>query len=136
MSTSHPRNDAAATSTMPEPQPWRTREDAKGWRVVGVGQRHPRWLEFAIAAIAYRHDPLGIVSATTPKDVYRPQGRAIAELLRGMNPAATSCEDVRRLMHATFARLCNEQSAGDEAVYGPMAEEILVAWCQHAYRAA
>lgn len=135
MSTTDAQDATTERGTGPDPQPWRTPEDAKGWRVVGVGKRHPRWLEFEIAAIASRYDPLGFGRGPTSQEAYRPAGRAMAAQLRRMDPEATSDEDVQRLVHATFVTCFGAQAASDAAAHGPMAEEILAAWRQHARRA-
>src|SRR5438093_349982 len=99
--------DAAAeqTAEAAEPQPWRTAEDAQGWRVIGVGKRHPRWLEFEIAAIAARHDPVGLHGQGAPADEYRPAARMVAQRLRELDPASATREDVSRITYDTFAGL-------------------------------
>ena len=120
------------TDTRPEPQPWQSPEDAKGWRVVGVGKRHPRWLEFEIAAIAHRHDPLGIGDRRTQGDEYRRQGREIVAQLRAMNPGAASADDIRRLVRAAFAKSSGTTLTCDESAFDHMTEEIIAASRQHA----
>src|SRR5262245_36390929 len=94
---------AEQTAEPAEPQPWRTPEDAQGWRVVGVGKRHPRWLEFEIAAIAARHNPAGFHGPGGVVDEYRPVARLVAQRLRELDPAAATCEDVSRLAHDALA---------------------------------
>lgn len=130
------RGTAEGEGVHAEPLPCCATEDAKGWRIAGVGKRHPRWLEFEIGAIAYRHDPIGLACMDTPPDEYSPEARVIAEELRGWDPAATTSEDVRRLVHATFVRMFDPKTAGDEPAYSALAEEIREAWRQHATRQA
>ena len=119
-----------------EPQPWRTPEDAQGRRVVGVGKRHPRWLEFEIATIAARHDPVGLRGHGDPADEYRPAARIVAQQLRELDPAAATGEDVSRLTHDAFARVYAGQLVGEEPAYRAMAEEVLAAWRAYAARMA
>lgn len=128
--------DAAAEETIEsaEPQPWRTADDAQGWRVIGVGKRHPRWLEFEIAAIAARHDPVGLHGQGAPADEYRPAARILARELRMQDPVAATSENVSRLTHNTFARVYAGRPAGEEAAYRAMAEEIVTAWRAYAAR--
>lgn len=130
-------NGATPQTSPPEPQPWRTPEDAKGWQIVGVGKRHPRWLEFEIAAIASRHDPAGLIAGGAEADAYQAPARTLAERLRDLDPTALARDDVTRLTRETFTDSIVAQPAGDGRVYGgAMADEILTAWRAYAARMA
>src|SRR5206468_3883689 len=90
-------------------------------------KRHPRWLEFEIAAIAARYDPVGLHGQGAPADEYRPAARMVAQRLRELDPAAATRADVSRITYDTFAGLYAGRQVGEETTYRAMAAIARVA---------
>jgi hypothetical protein len=125
--------DAAAPDDISQgPQPWRSAADAAGWRVVGVGKRHPRWLEFKIAAIMRDRDPANVESTIGATDRYQHEARAIARQLRGLEPSAATVPGIARLVQAVLADFGNGPLAAPPDGYESLAAEVLEAWQAHA----
>jgi hypothetical protein len=72
-----------------------------------------------LAALLYRHDPIGIAFGDNP-DEYAPEAGTIAVLLKD----ARTVDDVRAVVHAEFVRWFGEDTAGPAERYHSLAEEI------------
>ena len=72
-----------------------------------------------LAALLYRHDPIGIAFGDNP-DEYAPEAGTIAVLLTD----ARTVDDVRAVVHAEFVRWFGEDTAGPAERYHSLAEEI------------
>jgi hypothetical protein len=118
----------STTGITAEPQPWRTPEDKEGWRVVGVGKRHPRRLEFEIAEVLRRYDPLGLADGTRHGDWYAPHARDLVGQLRAHSQPSASPQDVARLLDSTLGQVSGEVANASASAPLLMAEEIWAAW--------
>lgn len=72
-----------------------------------------------LAALLYRHDPIGIALGDNP-DEYAPEAGTVAVLLED----ARTVDDVRAVVHAEFVRWFDEDTAGPAERYDSLAEEI------------
>lgn len=93
-------------------------------------EKQERWLKQqygtmfdAIAALLFRHDPIGISSDNNP-DEYEPEARTILPRLRNCH----SADDTLRVVHEEFIRWFDEQTAGPLDLYTPIASEIWLLW--------
>jgi hypothetical protein len=76
-----------------------------------------------IAALLFRHDPIGI-NFETNADEYEPEVGTILPRLRSCH----SADDVRRVVHQEFARWFDADIAGSEEHYRKIATEIWEQW--------
>lgn len=77
-----------------------------------------------VAALLYRHDPVGIAFGDNP-DEYRPEAESIAARLH----RTRSADDVRALVHQEFVRWFDEDTAGPASRYDAVARDVWSAWC-------
>ena len=77
----------------------------------------------AVAALLYRHDPIGINFGDNPGE-YDPEAETIIARLH----RAQSVGDVRTLVHEQFVHWFGDDPAGDPDRYDGVAQEIWTAW--------
>jgi hypothetical protein len=82
----------------------------------------------SVAALLFRHDPIGIAFENENTDEYEPETGTILPRLRGCESAS----DVRRVVHEEFVRWFDAGNAGPEERYSEIASEIWQLW--HPYR--
>jgi hypothetical protein len=80
----------------------------------------------SIAALLYRHDPIGLNFQDNP-DEYEPEARTILPRLRSCG----SPNDVLRVVHQEFVRWFEADNAGPEELYAEIASEIWQLWQAH-----
>lgn len=79
-----------------------------------------------MAAILFRHDPIGI-NFEQNTDEYEPEvGTLLPRLSQALSP-----EDVQTLLHEEFVRWFDADIAGPKAKYAPIADEIWNLWQRH-----
>ena len=76
-----------------------------------------------VAALLFRHDPVGI-NFDDNTDEYEPEVGTILPRLRGCH----SAEDVRRVVHQEFTRWVDADIVGSELHYDKIATEIWERW--------
>ena len=76
-------------------------------------------LEADVAAILYRHDPVGIAFDDNPGE-YSPETSSILARIRD----AGTVDDVRRIVHEEFVHWFDTDTAGPAAGYQAIAEEL------------
>ena len=76
-----------------------------------------------VAALLYRHDPIGIDLGDNP-DEYHPEAETIVARLH----RAESVDDVRTLVHEEFVHWFGDDTAGDPDRYDGVARELWAAW--------
>ena len=76
-----------------------------------------------VAALLYRHDPIGIDFGDNPGE-YQPEARTIVARLH----RARSVADVRTLVHEQFVHWFGTDTAGDPDRYDGVAQELWAAW--------
>jgi len=74
----------------------------------------------SVAALLFRHDPIGIAFDNPNTDEYEPETGTILPRLRGCESAS----DVRRVVHEEFVRWFGAGTAGPEERYSEIASEI------------
>lgn len=77
----------------------------------------------SIAALLFRHDPIGICCANNT-DEYYPEARTILPRLRDCG----SAEEALRMVHAEFVRWFTPKIAGPKERYAEIASEIWDLW--------
>ncbi len=85
-----------------------------------------RSLVAEVAALLYRHDPVGIDLGDNP-DEYRPEAESIVARL----PRARSVDEVRTLVHEEFVWWFDEDVAGPADRYDAIARDVWAAWLAH-----
>jgi len=78
----------------------------------------------SVAALLYRHDPVGIAFENPNTDEYDPETGTILPRLRGCESAS----DVRRIVYEEFVRWFDTETAGPEVAYAEIASEIWQLW--------
>jgi hypothetical protein len=81
----------------------------------------------SVAAILFRHDPIGIAFENENTDEYAPETGTILPRLRGCE----SSRDVRRVVYEEFVRWFYADTAGPEERYSEIASEIWQLWHPH-----
>lgn len=76
-----------------------------------------------VAALLFRHDPVGINFEINP-DEYQAEAGTILPRLRGCQ----SEEEVRQLIHEEFVRWFDADTAGPEERYAKIASEVWQLW--------
>jgi hypothetical protein len=76
-----------------------------------------------VAALLFRHDPIGINFGQSA-DEYEPEVGTILPRLA----QCSSAGDVRRVVHEEFVRWFDSSTAGDESRYEAIAEELWELW--------
>ncbi len=76
-----------------------------------------------VAALLFRHDPVGI-NFENNTDEYEPEVGTILPRLR----SCRSADDVRRVIHEEFVRWFDASTAGPEEHYAKIANEIWERW--------
>ncbi len=76
-----------------------------------------------VAALLYRHDPIGLAFGDNV-DEYGPEAESIVADL----PAAGSEDDVRALVHGVFVRWFDAVTAGQVGRYDALARELWSVW--------
>ena len=74
----------------------------------------------SVAALLFRHDPIGIAFENPCTDEYEPEAGTILPRLR----ECKSANDVLRVVHEEFVRWFDPEIAGAESVYTEIASEI------------
>ena len=77
-----------------------------------------------VAALLFRHDPIGISFDNENTDEYEPEVGTILPRLRTCN----SVDDVRRVVRQEFVRWFSPETAGQETAYTTIAAEIWDLW--------
>jgi hypothetical protein len=85
----------------------------------------------AVAALLFRHDPVGI-NFDENTDEYEPEAGTILPRLRNCE----SARDVQRVLHDEFVRWFDPVTAGPTERYSEIAAEIWRLWQQHRDRSA
>jgi hypothetical protein len=80
----------------------------------------------AMAALLYRHDPIGI-NFDDNKDEYEPEAGTILPRLSGCR----SAEDVNQVVHEEFVRWFDRGTAGPPEHYEIIASEVWQLWQGH-----
>jgi hypothetical protein len=81
----------------------------------------------AVAALLFRHDPIGIVfDGDINTDEYEPEAGSILPRLR----ACHSSEDVQSVVHSEFVGWFGEEIVGSKEYYKGIASEIWELWQQ------
>jgi len=80
----------------------------------------------SMAALLYRHDPIGI-NFDDNKDEYEPEAGAILPRLS----SCRSVEDVLQVVHEEFVRWFGRDSAGPQEHYERIATEVWQLWQGH-----
>ncbi len=80
----------------------------------------------SVAALLYRHDPIGI-NFDENTDEYEPEAGTILPKLNGCRSEA----DVLRVVHAEFVRWFDSGTAGPQERYNKIASEIWRLWQEH-----
>ena len=78
----------------------------------------------AVAALLFRHDPIGIAFENENTDEYAPETGTVLPRLRGCKSGA----DVLRVVHQEFVRWFDADTAGPEEHYVDVASEIWRLW--------
>lgn len=78
----------------------------------------------SVAALLFRHDPIGIAFENENTDEYEPETGTILPRLR----SCQSASDVRRVVHEEFVRWFGAGNAGPEERYSEIASEIWQLW--------
>ena len=78
----------------------------------------------SVAALLFRHDPIGIAFENENTDEYEPETGTILPRLRGCE----SVSDARRVIHEEFVRWFDVGNAGPEERYSEIASEIWQMW--------
>ncbi len=81
----------------------------------------------SIAAILYRHDPIGITFENPNTDEYEPEAETILPRLRSCH----STDDVLQAVHAEFVRWFGSATAGPPEHYKKIASEVWQIWQGH-----
>jgi hypothetical protein len=82
----------------------------------------------SIAALLYRHDPIGInLDLDENRDEYEPEAGTILPKLNGCRSEA----DVLQVVHAEFVRWFDFGTAGPQEHYKKIATEIWQLWQEH-----
>ena len=76
-----------------------------------------------VAALLYRHDPIGIDFGDNPGE-YQPEAETIVARLH----RARSVDDVRTLVHEQFVHWFGGDTAEDPDRYDSVAQELWAAW--------
>jgi len=82
-----------------------------------------RWLFDEVAALLFRHDPVGI-NCEDNTDEYEPEVGTILPRLRSCH----SPDDVCRMVHQEFVRWFDADTAGPEERFARIAAEIWDCW--------
>jgi hypothetical protein len=80
----------------------------------------------SIAALLYRHDPMGISFQDNP-DEYESEARTILPRLR----SCQAVEDVQQVIHTEFVRWFGADTAGSPEHYREIASETWQLWQEH-----
>jgi hypothetical protein len=80
----------------------------------------------SMAALLYRHDPIGI-NFDDNKDEYEPEAGTILPRLNSCH----SVEDVLQVVHEEFARWFDRSTAGPPEHYEKIASEVWQLWQGH-----
>jgi hypothetical protein len=78
----------------------------------------------SVAALLFRHDPIGIAFENPNTDEYEPEAGTILPRLRDCE----SSNDVLRVVHEEFVRWFDAEIAGPEGPYAEIASEIWQLW--------
>src|SRR5487761_178959 len=78
----------------------------------------------SMAAILYRHDPIGIAFENPNTDEYEPEAETILPKLRSCH----SEDDVLQAVHAEFVRWFGSATAGPSEHYKKIASEVWQLW--------
>jgi hypothetical protein len=81
----------------------------------------------SVAALIFRHDPLGIAFDNENTDEYEPETGTILPRLRGCESPA----EALRVVHEEFVRWFDADTAGPEERYAEIASEIWQLWRSH-----
>jgi hypothetical protein len=84
----------------------------------------------SVAAILFRHDPIGIAFENPNTDEYEPEAGTILPRLRDCE----SSDDALRVVHEEFVRWFEADTAGPEERYAEIASEIWQLWQPHRHR--
>jgi hypothetical protein len=80
----------------------------------------------SVAALLYRHDPVGI-NFEDNADEYEPEAGTILPRLNSCD----SADDVLRVVHAEFVRWFDSATAGPPEHYKKIASEVWQLWQEH-----
>lgn len=81
----------------------------------------------SVAALLFKHDPIGIAFDNENIDEYEPEAGTILPRLRNCESSA----DVLRVTHEEFVRWFDANTAGRVESYGEIASEIWQLWEKH-----
>jgi hypothetical protein len=84
----------------------------------------------SVAALLFRHDPIGIAFDNPNTDEYEPETGTILPRLRNCE----SDRDVLRVVHEEFVRGFDAGNAGPEETYAEIASEIWQLWQSYRHR--
>ena len=81
----------------------------------------------SMAALLFRHDPIGINFDGENTDEYEPEAETILPRMRGCH----SSHDALRVVHEEFVRWFDSSTAGSPERYERIASEIWQLWQRH-----
>ncbi len=84
----------------------------------------------SVAALLFRHDPIGIAFENENTGEYEPEAGTILPRLR----TCDSTPDALRIVHEEFVRWFEAANAGPEERYAGIASEIWRLWQSHRHR--